>query len=97
MLLFANFKFLFFFQPLISSDKVLARRVLTLVVYVSRYSHVAQRTYGILIVTVLILVVHMSIRPFKHFSDNALEALSLTILVYAAGTVGMFPSGGEIF
>ena len=76
---------------------MLARRVLTLVVYVSRYTEVAQRTYGILVVSLIILVAHTGTYPFKTFSDNALETISLAMFVYAAGTKAVFPNGGETY
>ena len=61
----------------------------------SRYAEVSQRTYGILIVSVIILFFHMVANPFKEASDNMLESLSLLMLVFAASTKSAFPNGGE--
>lgn len=68
--------------------------MLTLLVYVSKYTDVPARTYGVLLVSVLIAILHASVLPFKNSSDNLLETLSLTILIYAAGTKAVFPGGG---
>ena len=77
--------------------QVLARRVLTLVVYVSQFTLVTERAYGILVVSLIIMALHFGTYPFKELSDNILESISLTMLVYAAGTKAVFPNGGEIF
>ena len=74
----------------------MVRRILILIIYVSEYTNVPERTYGILVVSMLILVLHTCLLPFKDPTDNVLETLSLTMLTYAAATKAMFPDGGEI-
>ena len=70
------------------------RRVLILVVYVSLFTQVTQRAYGILILNALVMVLHTSCYPFKDFSDNLFETVSLVVLTYAAATKAIYPSGG---
>ena len=70
------------------------RRVLILIVYVSKYRNVVQRTYGILVLNALVALLHACLQPFVRTSDNIVETISLGMLTYAASTTAVFPNGG---
>lgn len=70
------------------------RRVLILAVYVSRYTDISERSYGVLILCALTMAVHTSCYPFRNFWDNVLESISLLMLTYAASTTAIYPDGG---
>eukprot|EP00041_Stephanoeca_diplocostata_P037252 m.1399449 g.1399449 ORF g.1399449 m.1399449 type:complete len:1747 (-) comp25002_c0_seq6:325-5565(-) len=69
--------------------QVLIRRMVVLAVYVSKYSNVAERAYGIFVVSFVILVVHVLSQPYKHTKDNLVETASLSTLVYASVSVAV--------
>ena len=73
----------------------MARRFLILVVYVTQYTDVSKRSYGILSACIVIAIFHTIALPFRKTSENNLETLSLTVLTYAAGTKAAFTDGGE--
>ena len=80
---------------MVKLNKVLARRVIILVIYVSLYTKISKRNYGILVISAIIAIAHAAVRPFKDTVDNILEMLSLTMLVYAASTKAVYPNGGR--
>lgn len=80
-------------QILAHHKKVLFRRVLILVVYVAKYRSVAQRSYGVLVLNGFFALLHVNFQPFKHFSDNVAETISLSMLTYAASTKASFDDG----
>ena len=71
--------------------KVLIRRMVILVVYVTEYTHVLRRTYGIAILCFLICIGHFWAWPFRLQEDNVLESISLAVLTYAAMTKIGYP------
>ena len=77
---------LFFFPSSLYITQILVRRLLILVVYVTQYTQVAKRTYGVAILCLAICAIHFAAWPFKNEQDNVLEAVSLTLLTYAAVT-----------
>ena len=75
--------------------KVLLRRLLLLVVFVTQFTNVKNRTYGVAITCLIIFAIHLACFPYKDALDNWLEALSLLILTYAAITSDSSSGAGE--
>ena len=63
----------------------------------AEFRNVAQRTYGILLLNAIVLLLHVTFQPFNEASDNFAETVSLTVLTYAASTTAVFPNGGTAY
>ena len=76
---------------------MLIRRLLILIVYVSEYTNVERRTYGIGILCFGTVILHTLAWPYLSRDDNVLDTLALSVLTYAAITQSSFSGGWKLW